>query len=83
MVSATHPDPLALEHRDPAAFGGDTRKILRAWCEQEFNAKYVDETERGFVDVMAGRREGNTFEVRALNHLFGMFADHPAVLSWG
>ena len=76
------PDPLSLKHRDPELYGGNIHRILRAWCEQEFHAKHVDDVECGFVDVMTSRREGDTFEVRVLNHLFGMFADHPDVKNW-
>lgn len=43
---------------------------IRHWATRHFAAQYVDSVTQGLIDVAAGNRQGNSFEIKALAKIF-------------
>ena len=44
---------------------------IRAWVAREFAPKYVDRVTQDLIDVVAGNRQGNTFECQTVGKILG------------
>lgn len=43
---------------------------IREWAVREFSARYAEQVAMGLIDVAAGNRDGNAFELAVLAKLF-------------